>query len=242
MIVDCNTEREVTTMCKVYGYCRISRKEQSIDRQVRNILGEYPEAHILKEAFTGTKVEGRREFEKLLKIVHMGDTIVFDSVSRMSRNASEGIELYERLYEAGINLVFLKEPYINTATYDKALSENVPLTNTSVDIILEAINEYLKVLRKEQIKAAFLQAEKEVSDLQQRTREGIETARLNGKQIGGVKGKGFTTKKEITAKEIIRKHNRDFGGTLTNQETWELAKISKMTFYKYKAEMLKESA
>lgn len=104
-------------MCKVYGYCRISRKEQSIDRQVRNILAEYPEAHILKEAFTGTKVEGRREFEKLLKIVHMGDTIVFDSVSRMSRNASEGIELYERLYESGINLVFLKEPYINTATY-----------------------------------------------------------------------------------------------------------------------------
>ena len=229
-------------MCKVYGYCRISRKEQSIDRQVRNILNEYPEAHILKEAFTGTKVEGRREFERLLKAVRMGDTIVFDSVSRMSRNASEGIELYERLYEAGINLVFLKEPYINTATYDKALSENVPLTNTSVDIILEAINEYLKVLRKEQIKAAFLQAEKEVQDLHQRTKEGIETARLNGKQIGGVKGKGFTTKKEITAKEIIRKHNRDFGGTLTNQETWELAKISKMTFYKYKAEMLKESA
>jgi len=229
-------------MCKVYGYCRISRKEQSIDRQVRNILGEYPAAHILKEAFTGTKVEGRREFERLLKVVRMGDTIIFDSVSRMSRNASEGIELYESLYEAGVNLVFLKEPYINTATYDKALSENVPLTNTSVDIILEAINEYLKVLRKEQIKAAFLQAEKEVSDLQQRTREGIETARLNGKQIGGIKGKGFTTKKEITAKEIIRKHNRDFGGTLTNQETWELAKISKMTFYKYKSEMLKECA
>lgn len=229
-------------MCKIYGYCRISRKEQSIDRQVRNILNEYPEAHILKEAFTGTKIEGRREFERLLKVVRMGDTIIFDSVSRMSRNASEGIELYERLYEAGINLVFLKEPYINTATYDKALSENIPLTNTSVDIILEAINEYLKVLRKEQIKAAFLQAEKEVSDLHQRTREGIETARLNGKQIGGVKGKGFTTKKELSAKEIIRKHNRDFGGTLTNQETWELAKISKMTFYKYKSEMMKESA
>lgn len=229
-------------MCKVYGYCRISRKEQSIDRQVRNILGEYPAAHILKEAYTGTKVYGRKEFERLLKVVRMGDTIVFDSVSRMSRNASEGIELYERLYEAGINLVFLKEPYINTATYDNALSENVPLTNTSVDIILEAINEYLKVLRKEQIKAAFLQAEKEVQDLHQRTKEGIETARLNGKQIGGVKGKGFTTKKEIAAKEIIRKHNRDFGGTLTNQETWELAKISKMTFYKYKSELMKECA
>ena len=228
-------------MRKIYGYPRISRKEQSIDRQIRNIKAAYPDAIIVEEVYTGTKLEGRTQFEKLLKIVKSGDTIVFDSVSRMSRNASEGIELYERLYKTGIHLVFLKESYINTATYDKALSEHIPLTNTSVDIILEAINEYLKVLRREQIKAAFVQAEKEVQDLHQRTKEGIETARLNGKQIGGLKGKGFTTKKEITAKEIIRKHNRDFGGTLTNQETWELAKISKMTFYKYKAEMMKES-
>ena len=228
-------------MRKIYGYPRISRKEQSIDRQIRNIKAAYPDAIIVEEVYTGTKLEGRTQFEKLLKIVKSGDTIVFDSVSRMSRNASEGIELYERLYKTGIHLVFLKESYINTATYDKALSEHIPLTNTSVDIILEAINEYLKVLRREQIKAAFVQAEKEVQDLHQRTKEGIETARLNGKQIGGLKGKGFTTKKEITAKEIIRKHNRDFGGTLTNQETWELAKISKLTFYKYKAEMMKES-
>ena len=225
-------------MGKIYGYPRISRKEQSIDRQIRNIKAAYPDAIIVEEVYTGTKLDGRTQFEKLLKIVKPGDTIVFDSVSRMSRNAEEGIALYERLYKAGSRLVFLKEPYIDTATYDKALSEHIPLTNTRVDIILEAINEYLRVLRREQIKAAFLQAEKEVQDLHQRTREGIETARLNGKQIGGVKGKGFTTKKEIAAKEIIRKHNRDFGGTLTNQETWELAKISKMTFYKYKAELI----
>ncbi len=229
-------------MGKIYGYPRISRKEQSIDRQIRNIKAAYPDAIIVEEIYTGTKLEGRIQFEKLLKIVKPGDTIVFDSVSRMSRNAEEGIALYERLYKAGIHLVFLKESYINTATYDKALSEHIPLTNTSVDIILEAINEYLKVLRREQIKAAFLQAEKEVSDLHQRTKEGIETARINGKQIGGVKGKGFTTKKEVAAKEIIRKHNRDFGGTLTNQETWELAKISKMTFYKYKSELIGEYA
>ena len=227
---------------KVYGYCRISRREQSIDRQVRNILGDYPDAIIIKEAYTGTRIYGRKEFERLLKIVRPGDTIVFDSVSRMSRNADEGITIYERLHSAGVKLVFLKEHYIDTATYDKALSERVPLTNTNVDIILEAINEYLKVLRKEQIQAAFLQAEKEVTDLQQRTREGIETARLKGKQIGGVKGGKLTTKKSLAAKEVILKHNRDFGGTLNNQETWELAKISKMTFYKYKAELIAERA
>lgn len=229
-------------MGRVYGYARISRKEQSIERQIRNIQAEYSDAKIVEEAFTGTKVEGRKEFEKLLKVVKSGDTIVFDSVSRMSRNAEEGIALYEQLYQNGVQLVFLKEHYIDTATYEKALSEGIPLTGTNIDIILSAINEYLKVLRREQIVAAFGQAEKEVSDLHQRTKEGIETARLNGKQIGAVKGKKLTTKKEIEAKKLILKHNRDFGGSLTNEETWKLIEISKMTFYKYKRELLQEQA
>lgn len=229
-------------MGRVYGYARISRKEQSIERQIRNIQAEYPDAKIVEEAFTGTKVEGRKEFEKLLEVVKSGDMIVFDSVSRMSRNAEEGIALYEQLYQNGVQLVFLKEHYIDTATYEKALSEGIPLTGTNIDIILSAINEYLKVLRREQIVAAFGQAEKEVSDLHQRTKEGIETARLNGKQIGAVKGKKLTTKKEVEAKKLILKHNRDFGGSLTNEETWKLIEISKMTFYKYKRELLQEKA
>lgn len=224
-------------MCKVYGYCRISRKEQSIDRQVRNITAEYPGAVIVKEAYTGTKVEGRTGFERLLKQVAEGDTIVFDSVSRMSRNVSEGIELYETLYNRGVRLVFLKEHHIDTDTYKKALADAVPMTETNVDIILQAINEYLRVLRREQILLAFEQAQKEVDDLHERTREGIETARLAGKQIGNIKGCKLSTKKSISAKEVIRKHSRDFEGTLTDAECMRLAGIARNTYYKYKREL-----
>ena len=96
----------------IYGYCRISRKQQNIERQIRNIKSAYPEAVILQEAYTGTKVEGRKEFEKLLKTVKSSDTIVFDSVSRMSRNASEGFALYQDLLEKNVELVFLKEPHM----------------------------------------------------------------------------------------------------------------------------------
>lgn len=227
-------------MCRTYGYARISSKKQSIDRQIRNIKAEYPEAIIYQEEFTGTKLEGRKKFESLLRIVKAGDTIIFDSVSRMSRNAEEGIALYEELYQKGVNLVFLKEHYIDTATYDKALSEDVPMTGTSVDIILSAVNEYLKVLRKDQIKAAFAQAEKEVEDLHQRTREGIETARANGKQIGAVEGKKLNVKKAAKAKEIIRKHCRDFGGDLSDAEVMTLAGITRNTYYKYKRELKSE--
>ena len=38
----------------IYGYCRISTAKQSIDCQIRNIKAEYPTAHIVQEAYTGT--------------------------------------------------------------------------------------------------------------------------------------------------------------------------------------------
>lgn len=220
----------------VYGYARISTVAQSIARQVRNIEREYPSAMIVQEAYTGTKID-RKAWNKLFSAVREGDTIIFDSVSRMSRNADEGFAVYEELYNRGVNLVFLKEHHIDTATYKKALESNVPMTGTSFDYILEGVNKYLMVLAKEQIRLAFDQAEKEVADLHQRTREGIQTARLNGKQIGQRQGAKLTTKKSIAAKEVILKHSKDFGGTLTDTDVMRLTGLARNTFYKYKREL-----
>ena len=194
---------------KLYGYCRISTRKQNIERQVRNILSVFPDAIIIREIYTGTKFQGRKELEKLLKIVQTGDTIIFDSVSRMSRNADEGFQLYEGLFRKGIHLIFLKEPHINTDTYKKAMGNQLNMTGDAVDLILEGINRYLLELAKSQIRLAFEQAEKEVSDLRQRTKEGIETARLNGKQIGQLPGHTYETKKSKAAKRIIMKHATD---------------------------------
>lgn len=223
----------------IYGYCRISTRKQSIERQERNILKDYPKAIIVKEAFTGTKID-RPQFSKLLKQLKAGDTIVFDSVSRMSRNSEEGFTLYEQLYKDGINLVFLKEPHINTETYKKALTNNIEMTNTNVDYILQGINQYLMALAKEQIQIAFNQAQKEVDDLHQRTKEGIETARLNGKQIGQQKGIKLTTKKSIEAKQQILKYSKDFNGTLKDVEVMKLIGIARNSYYKYKKELIEE--
>jgi DNA invertase Pin-like site-specific DNA recombinase len=225
-------------MSKEYGYARISTPKQNIDRQVRNILAAHPQAHIIKEVFTGTKFQGRKDLDKLLRTVKPGDTIIFDSVSRMSRNAEEGFLLYQGLFNQGINLVFLKEPHINTDTYKRALQGGIPATGTNVDFILDGVNKYLLALAKEQIRLAFEQAEKEVQDLHQRTAEGIETARLAGKQIGQKPGTHLVTKKSIAAKEIIMKHNKSFGGSLNDIETIRQAGITRKTFYKYKKELL----
>ena len=221
----------------IYGYCRISTDKQNIERQIRNIQKAYPDAVIKQEIYTGTKTDGRKVFEQLLKIVRSGDTIVFDSVSRMSRNAETGFQVYQELYDKGVELVFLKEPHINTATYKKALSNNVAMTGTKTDIILKAINEYLMELAKEQIIIAFEQSEKEVSDLHQRTKEGIETARRSGKQIGRQKGTKVTTQKSIKAKQDIQKLSKDFDGTLSDVDCIRLIGITRHTYYKYKAEL-----
>ena len=114
------------------------------------------------------------------------------------------------------------------------------MTGTKTDIILKAINEYLMELAKEQIIIAFEQAEKEVTDLHQRTREGIETARLNGKQIGQQPGAKLTTKKSIAAKADIIKYSKDFDGSLNDLECMRMIGIARNTYYKYKRELLAE--
>lgn len=219
-----------------YGYCRISTRQQSIDRQIRNIKKVYHDAVIVTESYTGTTTD-RPEWKKLYKKLRPDDTIIFDSVSRMSRNADEGFALYEELYNDGIELVFLKEPHINTSTYKKALQNNVALTGTNVDYILEGVNKYLMALAKEQIRLAFEQSEKEVEDLHQRTREGIETARLNGKQIGQIKGAKLTTKKSIESKKKIIEYSKDFNGTLSDADCMKLIGLARNTYYKYKREL-----
>lgn len=246
-------------MNKIYGYCRISTPKQNIERQIRNILKEYPNATIIQEAFTGSRFQGRRELEKLIRNIQAGDTIIFDSVSRMSRNAEEGFALYEQLYSMDVHLVFLKEPHINTDTYRKILEEKqISLNLSSGDeatdklmrSIIEALNDYILTLAKRQIQLAFIQSQKEVDDLHQRTREGIETARRKGKQIGQQRGRELHIRKKSPVQQLILKYSKNFNGTNTDREVMAIINsstnpedrtqklhISLNTYYKYKAEL-----
>ena len=225
----------------IYGYARISRPTQNIERQTRNIKEYDSTAKLVTEAYTGT-TQARPEWLKLMKRIKPKDTIIFDSVSRMSRNAEEGFTEYQMLFEKGVNLVFIKERHIDSATYRIALNTQLEMTGNEIaDTYIEATNEVLMILAKQQIKLAFDQAEKEVTDLHHRTAEGIKTARQNGKQIGRPVGAVITTKLSIEAKAIIERHSIDFGGTLTDAEVMKMiGKISRNSFYKYKRE-LKES-
>ena len=233
---------------RTYAYCRVSTGHQSLERQERNIKCFYPEAIVIKEVYTRTKFEGRKEWTKLMNTVQEGDTIIFDEVSRMCGNEEEGCKIYKELFDKNINLVFIKNEAINTEVYKKALNNQIQIhldtgneaTDNFITAIIEALNDYTIDLAFEQIRIAFRQAASEVATLQQRTKEGIETARLNGKQIGLVKGTKLTTKKSIKAKDIILKHSKDFNGALDDEDVIKLAEISRNTFYKYKKELRNE--
>ena len=232
----------------LYGVARISTGKQSIERQIRNILEKYPTAKIIQETYTGTKLEGRKEFEKLLKIIQKDDTIVFDEISRMSRNKEEGCALYEDLFNKGVKLIFLKEPHINTEVYKSALENQIKIrletgnkaTDDLINTIIEALNKFTIELAKEQIRIAFDKAQAEVDRLHERTKEGILTAKLNGKQVGRRKGITLETKKSIEAKATILKYSQDFDGTLDNNACIKLTGISRNSFYKYKRELKEE--
>lgn len=223
-------------MGKIYGYVRVSSKKQSIERQVRNIRQAYPEAIIVQESFTGTTMN-RPKWNMLYCRLADTDTVVFDSVSRLARTADEGFKVYEELYARNVDLIFLKEKSINTTTYKKAREQAIPLTGTSVDLILEGINKYLLALAKEQIKLAFESSEAEVMSLRQRTKEGLLTAKLNGKQLGHTKGVLLEHRNHKRCLDIIKKHSKTFGGSLSDVEVMKMCGVCKKTYYRYKKEL-----
>lgn len=232
----------------IYLYCRVSTAKQNIERQERNLLQMYPNGIVVKETFTRTSFQGRKEWNKIMRLVKAGDLIAFDSVSRMSGNEEEGCAIYEELFNKGVSLVFRNEPHVNTDVYKEILNRQIEIqlatgdkaTDSFISAIIEALNKYTIELAGQQIRLAFRQSEKEVLDLHQRTKEGIETARLNGKQIGQVKGAKLITKKSVEMKTKIQKMSRAFDGNMTDKEVMEVLKIARNTFYKYKGELLAE--
>lgn len=234
----------------IYGYARKSTMKQKIQRQIDNIRQAYPDAVIITESFTGTKID-RPAFSKLLQQVKPGDTIVFDEVSRMSRNAADGFSLYRDLYEKGVNLVFLKEPHINSSVYRDRTQKRIEAMHTStgsaatdkfIQSMIDALNAYSMDIVQEQIQLAFAQAQAEVDYLHQRTSEGVRKAQAAGKQVGRAAGSSSGSdfkeyKKATAAKEVIKKHCKDFGGTLSDAETMKIAGCARGSYYKYKREI-----
>lgn len=245
---------------RTFFYGRVSTKQQKLERQEENFRRAYPNIELIKDdgrkknlyedKYTGT-TNNRDEWQKLRRRARKGDTIVFDSVSRMSRNAKEGVETYMNLFDKGINLVFLKESTINTDVYRAELNKSLELAklanredntedkdyiNTFLAQLVEALTELFRNLATAQIEKAFEQSEKEVRDLRQRTSEGMQRAIAKGHIPGQKKGNGAkkATLKFADSKVLIIKLSKDFDGDMSDIDVMNQLRISRNTYYKYK--------
>ena len=241
----------------VYGYCRVSTKQQNLERQLKNITAEDPTATIYRDMFTGT-TKNRPQWQKLLKAVQTGDKIIFDSISRMSRDAEEGFNTYIELFNKGVALHFIKEPYCDTDVYMAAVKTQIQPTGEEIaDIYIEATNKVLQIVARRQIQIAFDQAEKEVTDLHKRIAEGMAVAG-SGKKISEARtGNSYEHRKEQIAKNIILEKSKDFNGSNSDKEVMQLIRgkledlvkedikysayrkpsISRNSYYKYKRDL-----
>lgn len=235
------------------GYPRVSTPKQNLDRQIRNIKAAYPHAILFPEKYTGTKAE-RPAWNKLYRMIYAelakgrNVRVVFDEPSRLARNAEAGTQIYEELFNLGVELVFLKAPHINSETYKAALQNQLEVaaleddaTNELVQGIAKAVNTYIIALAKKQIYLAFQSAEEEVEFLHQRVSEGVRLAQADGKRVGTPKGSSLTTKKSIEMKKIILEKSKYFKGTINDQDLIKITGLAPNTFYKYKRQLLEES-
>lgn len=90
----------------IYGYARVSTKEQNLDTQLEMLKG-YKCDKIVTEKFTGATLK-RPELDKLLKELKEGDRLIITRVDRLGRNTVELLKLVEELQERGITLYIIE--------------------------------------------------------------------------------------------------------------------------------------
>ena len=233
----------------IVGYARVSTPKQSLRRQIENLKAAYPDIVVISEVYTGS-TDNRPKWKKLMRQCRAGIVrkLVFDEVSRFSRNAEEAIVEYKELYELGIELEFLKEPHINSKIYRDASERKINIATEGMDAetaalintVIGGLNDYLLSVTEKQIYLAFEHAQKERELLAKRTSEGLKQAKLMGSKVGRQPGQKLETRKAKRAKRIIRNHYELLGGELTATQCFTLAQITKSTFYRYLTEMRQE--
>lgn len=202
---------------KVFGYVRVSSKQQNLDRQIESIKEycknnnlELSERDLFLEKVSGKNFE-RDEYKILKRSLRSGDTLVIKELDRLGRNKEAIKEEIKWFKDNGIILRILDIPttLIDYSCYD----------NTMAKAIMEMVNNIL-------IEVLGTIAQEERNKIRQRQMEGIQALknRNNGKGIGRPK-----IEFPLNFKEVYDKWKSK---SITGVRAMELLKLKKTTFYK----------
>lgn len=104
-----------------YGYARVSTKKQNYNSQINDLVKHgIKKENIFKEKYTG-KTTDRPEFDKLLKRLLPGDTVVATKLDRLARNTGEALKFMEYFQKRHITLYILNIGHIDSTPTGKLI-------------------------------------------------------------------------------------------------------------------------
>lgn len=185
---------------------RVSTNKQETDRQslILNDKGIL-EANIFEEKISGTiKASKRPEFERMLEVLKEGDTIYFESMSRLGRSTVDLIDTVNLLTKKyKVRLIFLKE------------SLNISPEGHGMDAVS---NLFFTIM------AAMAQFERDLTA--QRTREGLAAKKAMGVKLG----RKFC---ELDEEDIFEQFYQDWESGASYDELMAKYNKSRVTISKY---------
>lgn len=151
-------------MGQIYGYARVSTREQKEDRQIL-ALEAFPveRKKIYLDKLSG-KDFNRPQYQKLLRKLHQGDLLVIKSIDRLGRNYDEVLEQWRYL---------TKEKKVDVAVLDMPLLDTRQGRDLTGMLIADIVLQLLSYV-----------AQTERENIRQRQAEGIAAAKLRGVRFG----------------------------------------------------------
>lgn len=193
---------------RIYGYARVSSKEQNLDRQIED-LKKYNKNIILFTDKASGKDFDRKEYEILKRIVGFGDTIVVKEMDRLGRNKEKIKEELEYYAKKDVRVIIL----------------DIPTTTMDISSMEDGIaKEMLKMINNILIEVLSTMAEQERKKIKQRQEEGIAIAKAKGKHLGRPAAQYPSNWDEV--------YKRWTDGEIKAVEAMKLLNLTKSTFYK----------
>ncbi len=212
------------TSTKIFGYIRVSSKEQNLDRQIDSLKQYVPdERDIYADKLSGRDLH-RPAYQTLRQMVRAGDTVYFHEMARLGRNKEDILQELRYYKEKGVIVRILNLP---TTLIDYSAYGDNKLQRTLMNMVNNILIEVLATM-----------AETEREDIHKRQREGISAAKKRGAKFGRpVKYFPDTwpedyrrwKKGEVTAVSLYRKYGMGRSTFYRKVEEWESGLKKKMS-------------